>query len=231
MTSEHWSVRAHSAFSLIAWCVALNALWIIFTLLGGIVFGLAPATVAACVLVRRRMRGESIHFRDFAMTWRRELLRGNAVLLPVLVPTVLLASNYMFFAALGPEATAARLVTLAALVLAIGVGAHVGPMYAHYDVPLRSYVAKATRFALGRPASTVVLLCTFAAFAFASAKLPVLLVTVSIGGWLQTSTWLCVRAFEENEDRLAAARAAHCGADVNRPGIQSSLPREPLRIH
>jgi uncharacterized membrane protein YesL len=224
VTSGHWSVRVHSACLTIAWSCALNALWIAFTLLGGVVLGIGPATVTACILTRRRMRGESVHLRDFAAVWRAELLRGTAVILPVAAAMVLLLSNYAYFSALGPGATGPRLVTLAAFVLAVGAGAHVGPMYAHYDIALRSYPVRALRFALARPASTIVLLLVFASLAFATAAAPVLLLTVSIGAWLHASTWLCVRFFEENEDRLAdAARAGP-------PRPVRILPSEPLRI-
>jgi uncharacterized membrane protein YesL len=95
-------------------------------------------------------------------------------------------------------------------------------MYAHYDAPLWSYPLKAVRFALARPASTVVLLFVFAVLAFVSAAMPILLGTVSIGAWLQTSTWLCVRFFAENEDRLARA--------VEPVPAERTLPSEPLRI-
>lgn len=225
MGSGHWAVRVHAACSVIAWCCALNALWLAFTLLGGVVLGIGPATAAACILVRNRMRGdETIHRRDFARLWRRELWRGSAVILPAVVVPVLLLSNYALFSALGPQAGAARLATLAALVLAVGAGAHVGPMYAHYDLPLRSYPVKAMRFALARPASTVLLLLVFAALAFPSAAVPVLPAIVSIGAWLHVSTWLCVRFFEENEARLAGQ-----ASPGSRPPVRA-LPTEPLRI-
>lgn len=224
MSSGHWSVRTHAACTTIAWCCALNALWIAFTLLGGVVLGIGPATVTACVFARKHARGESFHFRDFAATWRREFVRGTAVILPTLVVTAVLVANYLFFSALGPEADAPRLVTLIALVLTIGVGAYIGPMYANYDLPLRSVIPKATRFAFARPIPTVILLFVFATIAFATAAAPVLLATVSIGAWIQTSTWLCVRFFSENEDRLAAADP------TPRPVAERALPTEPLRI-
>ncbi len=213
------TVRLHRLFGSIAWCCALNAMWIAFTLLGGVVLGIGPATVAACVLCRRRMRGESIQLRDFATTWWREFARGTAVVLPMAIVTLALLSNYAFFSTLGPGASAARLVTLVTLVLAIGAASYVAPMYAHYDLPLRSYALKATRFALTHPASTIILLFVFAVFAVASAVMPVLLAIVSFGAWWQASTWLCLRFFQENEDRLALPEA--------QPRV---LPVEPLRL-
>jgi uncharacterized membrane protein YesL len=233
MTSEHWVARTYAACATIAWCCALNVLWLAFTLLGGVVLGIGPATVAACVLARRRMRGEAAGARAFAATWRREFLRGSAVVLPVAGLALLLLLNASFFAALGPVpgAGAARLATLAALVAVVAVLAWVGPLYAHYDLPLRSYPLKALRFALARPAPTVLLLLVLAALAFASAAAPVLPLTVSVGAWLHTSTWLCVRFFQENEARLAEAarRGGHSAPDTH-DRLVRGLPSQPVQL-
>jgi uncharacterized membrane protein YesL len=227
-----WSRRVYLVASTIAWWCALNALWLAFTLLGAVVLGVGPATVAACVLARRRTRGEAVGPRDFAVTWRAELVRGNVVILPIVALTAVALSNYAFFSALGSGATVPRLATLALLVLTIAAGAYVGPMYAYYDLPVRRYFFSAVRFALVRPASTVILLFVLAALAFATTAAPVLLVTVSVGAWLHTSTWLCVRFFEENEDRLATETENRLAdEDRSRPvDVLRALPTQPLRI-
>ncbi|HZM80470.1 MAG TPA: DUF624 domain-containing protein [Candidatus Limnocylindrales bacterium] len=219
-----WTGHLQTLFATIAWCAWLNAVWLTFTLLGGVLLGAGPATVAACVVARRRMRGESIHFGDFAAVWRREFVRGSIVVLPVMAAVMLLFTNYVYFSALGPQASAARLVTLAALALALGAGSYVAPMYAHYDLRLYRYLPMAMRFALGRPVSTFILLFVFATFALASAMMPVLLAVISFGGWWQASTWLCVRFFQENEDRLAGS------STQDRLAAAGDLPAEPLRI-
>ena len=216
-----WTGYLQTLFTAIAWCAWLNALWLVFTLLGGVVFGIGPATVAACVVARRRMRGESIQFGDFATEWRREFLRGSIVVLPVVGVITLLFTNYMYFSALGPQAGGPRLVTLAALVLALGAGSYVAPMYAHYHLRLYQYLPRAMRFALGRPLSTFILLFVLAALAFATAVMPALLAVISFGAWWQASTWLCVRFFQENEDRLAGSAV---------PQETHALPVEPLKI-
>jgi uncharacterized membrane protein YesL len=222
MSSAHWAMRAHAVCSTIAWCCLLNLYWLIFTMLGAIVAGIGPSTVAACVLARRRSRGEAVDVRDFAIVWRREFRAGNAVVLPVVVVIAVLWTNYLAFS--GPDTTALRLTTLGALVVAIAIGSYVAPMYAHYDLPLWQYVIKASRFALARPASTVLLVLVFATIAFATAAMPLLVVVMSVGTWLHTTTWLCVRFFAENEDRLAAPASNHP------PVPERALPTEPLRI-
>jgi uncharacterized membrane protein YesL len=220
VASDHWTARVHGACSVVAWWCALNALWIVFTLLGGIVLGLGPATVAACVMCRARTRGETTGVRDFAAAWRRELRGGTAVVGPVVAVVVLLWLNYAFFASLGARGDLPRLVTLVALAVAVGAGAYVAPLYAQYDLPWRLYAVRSLRFALARPASTVILLFVAAVVVAATVALPVLLFTVSIGAWLHASTWLCLRFFAENEARLTTTPETPA----------RTLPVEPLRI-
>ncbi len=224
MTSTHWTTRVSDAASVVAWCCALNVMWLAFTLLGAGVLGIGPATVAACVAARRHGLGETIHIRDFARTWRQEFVRGTVVVLPALVIAGILWSNYAFFSALAPGASPARLVTLAAFVFALAALSYVGPMYAHYDMPLWRYLPTALRFALRRPHATVLLLLVFAALAFTSMAEPILLIAVSVGAWLHTSTWLCVRFFQENE------RRRQDDATPERTDVVRPLPTEPLRI-
>jgi uncharacterized membrane protein YesL len=217
--SASWATRLHAACGTVAWCCALNAMWLGLSLLGGVLLGIGPATVTACILSRRRMRGEAVRPREFWHTWRREFRRGTAVVLPAVLAIGLLLTNEAYFAARG--ATAPRVLTLLALVPVAAGSVYLAPMYAHYELPLRAYPGKALRFALARPASTVMLLFVAASLAFASAAMPVLVGTVSIGAWLYASTWLCVRFFQENEDRLA---------DRTPRQPARNLPTEPLRI-
>lgn len=63
--------------------VLLNFLWAVFTLLGLIVFGIAPATVALYTQLRRITwkQDESVHLyslmSSFFRTWKAEVVRAN----------------------------------------------------------------------------------------------------------------------------------------------------------
>jgi uncharacterized membrane protein YesL len=223
--SDNWTLRLHGACSVIVWCAVVNALVLVFTALGGVVLGLGPALIAAYVLTRRTLRGDAVRpLRDFTSVWRREFVRGNAVMLPPLLAAALLWANYSYFTALGPQASVARSATLIALIAVVGIGAILGPMYAHYALPLRAYLPMAAKFALAHPASTIILLFVFTTLAFVSAVFPVIAVMVSLGGWVHVSTWLCLRFFAENDDRLADQNRGGPPADV------TILPAEPLRM-
>ena len=204
MTSPAWSTRVHEAADEILWAAQLNLLWTVFTLAGGVVAGIGPATVAAYTVARRHACGESFRaLPAFVGAYRREFGRGSAVVLPLAGAAVLLVTNYFFFAALGPAGTPGRLTTLAGLAALALIAAYLLPMVVHYDRPARACLPKASLFALTRPAPSALLLLVLLAIGYTVAAYPFLAV-VAVGGWIQLDTWLCLRLFAENEALLRA---------------------------
>ena len=207
MQRRTWVFTLYEAADEVVWAARLNLLWLLFTLLGGVLLGVGPATVAAYALARRHARGESFQaLPAFATAYRREFVRGTALLLPVLGVSVFLVGDYLYLASLGPAATVPRLVTLVALAAVVVIAAYLLPMAVHYALRAYAYLPKASLFALTRPASSVLLLFALSAVVFATATYPFLVLVVSVGGWIQLDTWLCLRFFAENEARLRAER-------------------------
>ncbi|MGW0803752.1 YesL family protein [Nonomuraea sp. NPDC002799] len=197
------SFRFQAACSELIWAVRLNLMWIVFTLAGGVVLGLGPATVAAYTLARRHVRNETFQgWTEFWTVYRREFVRASLLVLPAAALATVLIGNYLYLAALGPGTEALRVATFVALIALAAVGAQVGPLYVHYDLPLRAYWPKAAQLALLRPASSVLLLLALSAIAFATSAAPILAAVIGFGAWIYLNTWLCLRFFQENEARL-----------------------------
>jgi uncharacterized membrane protein YesL len=204
-TTTGWATRLHEAADEVFWAAKLNVLWLVLTLAGGVVLGIGPATLAAYTLARRRALGETFQpWRAFVAVYRREFVRGSLLVLPLAGMTVLLVVNYFYFASLGSAGTHFRLITIAAIVALVVIGAYLLPMSVHYDLRTSSSFAKASLFALTRPAASVLLLFVFTAIVYATATYPLLALVVAVGGWIQLDTWLCLRFFAENEARLHA---------------------------
>jgi uncharacterized membrane protein YesL len=183
--------------------IRLNLLWITFTLVGGVVLGLGPATVAAYALARRHAQGETIQsVAEFWAVYRREFRRGSLLVLPVVVLLTALIGDYLYFSVLGPGATAPRLATLAALIVVVAAAAYLLPMFVHYDLRPGACLARAPMFALTHPAASILLLFVLAAEAQAIKTLPILAPVLGAGVWIHFDTWLCLRFFAENEARL-----------------------------
>nr|WP_221473915.1 DUF624 domain-containing protein [Planomonospora venezuelensis] len=193
----------HAACDELVWAARLNLAWIVFTLAGGAVLGIGPATVAAYTLARRHARGESLPlWREFAAVYRREFARGSLLVLPLVAAAGVLYGNHRYFAALGQGAEPLRLATLAGLIALAAVTAYLLPMYVHYDLKPLACLPRASRLVLARPASTVLLLFVLAAVVSAAGILPFLALALAAGAWIQLNTWLCLRFFAENEAHL-----------------------------
>lgn len=69
--------------------VWLNITWVLFTLLGGVVFGFFPATVTMCFIIRQYLNGaEKSTLKTMWTVFKREFLRSNKVGWAVLIPTL-----------------------------------------------------------------------------------------------------------------------------------------------
>jgi uncharacterized membrane protein YesL len=196
-------MKVQAACEEVLWAARLNLVWLVFTLAGGVILGVGPATLAAYTLARRHTRGESFHvWMEFWAVYRRDFFRGNLLVLPMAVAAVLLVGNLLYLSDLGPGVAGLRIATLAALAALVLVGSYLGPIYAHYDLPLPAYLPKASLFAITRPAASVLQLFLLSGIAFATAEMPVLAPLISFGAWISLNTWLCLRFFQENEARL-----------------------------
>ncbi len=203
-----WALRAHAACDWVLWAMAVNALWLVFTLAGGVALGAAPATVAAAHLTRRRLRGEAFPtLRTFARVWRAEFVRSNIVLCPALAVTGLLAAQAASAAMSGTLSQPMGALTAGAAVLAFVLTALLAPLYVHYDLPLHRYLPTASRWMLCNLAPSALLAVAAVVTVTASLVVPGLIPLVSIGAWLSLSTALCLGFFAAN-DRLVAEQAA-----------------------
>jgi len=199
-----WALRIHAACDWVLWALTMNVLWIAFTLSGGIVLGASPAAVAATDLTRRRLRGDLFPtLREFAVVWRREFVRANAVVGPALLVATLLSVRAVSLILSG-AVDAASVVVIAAAAFAVTLTAVLVPLYAHYDLPPRRYVVVASQWLLRNLAHGSILLAAGVLIATASAAVPGLIPFLSIGAWISLSTALCVAFFTANDKALAA---------------------------
>jgi uncharacterized membrane protein YesL len=199
---EGWAIRAYHACDLLCWVAALNLLWIGCTLLGGVLLGAAPATVAAHTLARRRIRGETVPAaREFWRVWRAEFGRANVLLLPAGVVGGLLWLNWLLFGgATDVAGTAVAGATLLAAAFTLAWYAVLVPLYVHYDLPLRAYAAAASRFVLASPGPAALLLVLAAGLVAVTAAVPGLLPFLGIGAWVHLDTALCLSFFHRNDE-------------------------------
>lgn len=228
MLAGSFSAKAYSFFDTLLWIACLNLLWIVFAAAGLGALGVGPATAAAQILVRRRVRGEAAPLiRTFAREYACNFVRGNLLVFPVMLACAALALNWNYFSRTGDLLS--QLIAAAAFLAAIflvAVVCHLFPMYARYVLPLPRYLLMSSRFALRHLAGTAILLFVTAAVFFASQALPGLIPFFSIGAWLYVTGWLCDRFFTANDESMAAM--ADDASTTGAAGIASAALAAPV---
>ncbi|BCW37538.1 hypothetical protein StoSoilA2_35940 [Arthrobacter sp. StoSoilA2] len=210
MASAAFAFKAYTLFDTLLWIACLNILWIIFTVLGGVVLGCGPSTVAAHILVREKVRGDAAPLvRRFAREYFKNFGKGNALGLPVLMVGVALVLNWGYFSAgwdFGSQVASAAI--FVAALFAAGACCYLFPMFARYTLPLPQYFLMSSRFAMRHLAGTAILLFVTAAAVFVCRSVPGLIPFFGVGAWLYVTGWLCDRFFAANDHAMAAGEAA-----------------------
>lgn len=199
--------RAWEFFDALTWIALLNLAWIAFTLLGGVVFGFAPSTVAASALVRRRVRGDLVRpLTAFWGVYRAEFFRANVLLMPVAFGMAALLFSWQYFER-GPDALAGILAGLALVLLGLcaAVGAVLVPLYCSYELPLHRYLPSAVAFTVANPLLLVLVLATVSGVLVLSWYLPGIVPFFTVGLLSYLSTRLSLDFIDRNENRLAAS--------------------------
>lgn len=90
--SSNWLNGVNHIFEWIYRLAYINFLWILFTLIGGVVFGITPATVAMFAVVRQWLKGKSNQstLKSFFTIYKNDFRKANTLgLLLVFVGLVL----------------------------------------------------------------------------------------------------------------------------------------------
>lgn len=233
MTSGGFGFRAYTFFDTLLWIACLNMLWIVFTLLGGVVLGVGPSTAAAQILIREKVQGNVVPLgRRYAKEYFKNFAKGNALGVPVLVVAAALALNWGYFSTgwdLGSQVASAAI--LLAVLFAAGTLCYLFPMFARYELTIPQYFLMSSRFAMRHLAGTVILLFVTAAAVFACRSLPGLVPFFGVGGWLYVTGWLCDRFFAANDDAMVgkgdgAALAVAAASRAVTPSTTPSTAKE-----
>lgn len=191
--------------------VILNLLWVGCTLLGGVIFGWAPSTVALLKVMRDKIRnlGKARIARDFWNTYRSEFKNANYIGMILTVIFIMSYINNLNFTA-QPEKIFHFFAFLAkfSMFFVFGIALYVFPLYVHYDIKLKEYIPKAITFLVCRPFVTICLALwcwlIFSGICLIPGTIPVLAISLFAYGVMA----ITYQFFMRNEDRLKASAKA-----------------------
>ncbi|WP_130859362.1 YesL family protein [Gracilibacillus phocaeensis] len=190
-------------FGLTEWITRLayiNMLWIGFTLLGLIIFGLFPATIAMFSLTRQWIMGNTDIpvFSTFWKTYKKEFLKGN------LLGLIFYAIGFVFFVNTsfllnvdaGSFFNTIKIPLYVAMIALALIMIYVIPTYVHYDLKFLQMWKNAFLIMLIHPLHNIALLVGSAAAIFIMFRFPATLVFFSGSAVALIIMSTCYQAFK-----------------------------------
>ncbi len=175
--------KIYEVFNRIYYLMKLNGLWLLFTLLGGVVFGIIPATIALYACIRQQIRNESethlfqMFKRYYVETFRRSMLFSvvfAAIALFFFGETVILVNvgtgNLLLEIA----------IKVTRLLIILGV-AMFFPIFVHFDVKGIKMVVQSLLFLLICPLEVLYMGLIFVLVSLLFAISPLLILFI---GWI-----------------------------------------------
>jgi len=183
-------VRFTEWFSRIAY---INLLWIGFTLLGLVVFGFIPATVAMFAVMRKWQKGNLNEpvLQSFWNFYRKEFAKSNSTGFVIVIIGYILYAD--IFILNFDDSLTMQIVKLLLYILAfvyLMILAFFFPVYVHFDMKWYQYLKMVTLMVFAAPLQAVLMLLIGYGMFFVLAKMPILMLFLL--GSLISYVWLLI---------------------------------------
>ncbi|SER28418.1 Uncharacterized membrane protein YesL [Gracilibacillus ureilyticus] len=138
--------------------VWMNCLWVVFTLLGGVILGVMPATASVSFLVRKMIKNEEIEnvFQEFWQCYKRSFKSSNVIGILFWLAGLFLFMDISFLIQMeGTLATVLLTGVFVLLLVFFSVLLHFFPIYSRFEMKTISYAKLALVMAMTRPFVTI----------------------------------------------------------------------------
>lgn len=153
----------------------LNVLWIVFSLMGGIIFGVFPATIAMFTITRNWATGntELPLFKSFWEYFRSEFFRSNLLGIFVIIGLFITILDLLYIQMHGTLNW--TFIPLFAFILLFGLFLfYLFPTYVHYDIKLVQVIKNAFLIMLINPINSLIMILCLLLFAILVWVMPAL---------------------------------------------------------
>ncbi|MCK0471818.1 YesL family protein [Halalkalibacter sp. APA_J-10(15)] len=198
-----------SIFNWIFKMAYLNGLWILFSLVGLVIFGFFPSTIAMLTICKKWLNGEEELpiFKTFMNVLKAEKLRGNLLGWILVSIGAVLYANFLVIQA-NVESVSIIFIFSFYLIafLYIVTLTHVFPLYIHYKVPLLIIIKNAFIMSLSNIHFSGGMIISQSAIYYVMFSYPAsaLFFLGSVQAMIQM--WLAVRSFHRIEMKVERLR-------------------------
>jgi uncharacterized membrane protein YesL len=185
--------------------VMLNVMWFAGCILGGVIFGWAPSTVALLTVIRNKIMKKEYYgvVRSFWATYKKEFVKSNMLGVVCMLFLIIVSINKINFD-LQPEGIFAILSAMSTVVRVVicGIILYMFPLYVHYNMSLKEYFIRALNLLVVKPFVTIcIILWTFLAYVIII-RIPGLIAIFGVSVYFYGIMAINYQFFMRNEQRL-----------------------------
>lgn len=192
----------HKMYDLCGWIAKLmylNILWMIFTLLGLIIVGFFPATVAMFSITRKWLMKEEVSiYKTFRKIYMEEFFKANMLgyILGVIGYIFLLEFKFFQMTA-DPLLRPIAYLFVLLLIIYLAVILYAFPVFVHYDMKLFSYIKYTFFMAMGRIFQSFVMIMSSVIVYFIFSYIPGLIPFIGGSVFSLLLMWISSKSFPQ----------------------------------
>ncbi|MFC4386638.1 YesL family protein [Gracilibacillus marinus] len=181
--------------------MVLQIYWVLFTVLGLGIFGIAPATVAVSTIIHGWFTEKKnvALFKEFIAIYRRSFKKSNLLFWGWAFIGLFLYFDY-FVSKTYIQSFYFHIVIMLVIVITLGSFAHFLTVFVRYDLPLLQYFKQSFLIALARPMESIAIFVALLLLYYVYMFLPVLAVFIGVPLTLYPVLWFSYRACIAVED-------------------------------
>jgi len=182
----------------------LNLLWIGFTLIGGILFGWGPSTVAMFAVTRKWLTGhiDIAVFPVFWKTFKAEFIRSNLLFLLLFTIGILLLVDFRILRVLQLDASFLGILLISVCLMYLITLVFAIPVYVQYQLRIWQVIKFSFLFGVSRPLHTISVGISTAVLACVYWYFPLLVLFFSGSVYALIAMFLTRKAFASMDPRL-----------------------------
>ncbi|MBU9711172.1 YesL family protein [Evansella tamaricis] len=208
MQTSGFPGKVFQFFEWIMWIAYINILWLLFTVLGGVLFGAVPATIAMLTVYRKLFMKEmnSSIFHSFYTTFKKEFIIGNGFA-GILLFAGLLFYSYVLFLSVAEGFLFYFFTTLVLLLAIISIITFLFllPVYVHYELTFLRYFKQAFLIGILNPLLTFSMICILGMIIALYLSVPSMIVFLGVGMLGLVNMKFAMFSFERLEEKRAVA--------------------------
>lgn len=196
--------KFYSIVEFITMLAVLQLMWIGFTLLGLVIFGVSPATVGLFSVMRKRLQGEdSLRSLTSAYwaTYKKEFLSANKIGVILIVIGYFLTINFQVVSMMSGTMGLLMLTLLVMVTIMYAVMVmNIFQVFAHYELPFSRYFSASLLLSISFPIQMIGSMMGLYVFYRVFLVIPGLLPFFGISITILFLTWMSSQIFKKKDE-------------------------------